>query len=263
MFKDQLNNTIVLSKHPKRIISLVPSQTEFLYTLGLDSEVVGITKFCIHPTVWFRNKKRIGGTKQFNLELIEQLEPDLIIGNKEENDKAQIELLQTKFPVWMSDIVTFEDALEMMMLIGKLVNRTEQANIIIQNIIQKKNAFQSKFIRQKPLNVAYFIWRKPYMVAANETYINEMLTLFGAKNVFENQSRYPSVELSELSNLDIDAIFLSSEPYPFKDKHLEEFRAICPNATVVLVDGEAFSWYGNRMIQAFEYFEILRLNFIR
>lgn len=260
MIKDQLNNIITVGAKPKRIISLVPSQTEYLYHLGLDVEVVGITKFCIHPTEWFRTKTRIGGTKQLNLALIEQLQPDLIIGNKEENDKAQIEALQAKFPVWMSDIVTFPDALEMMDLVGKLVGRVEKSESIIQHIFIQKMNFELNIKQKKALNVAYFIWRKPYMVAANETYIHEMLRLFGATNVFGNRERYPIIELSELKNINLDAIFLSSEPYPFQEKHLMEFQEFCPNVKIILVDGEAFSWYGSRMLSVFDYFEKLWQN---
>lgn len=255
--KDQLNRKVQYKIPLKRIISTVPSQTEFLYDLGLETEVVGITKFCIYPEVWFRNKTRIGGTKDLKIDTITALNPDLIIGNKEENQKEQIELLQQKIPVWLSDVVTFDDALAMMRMIGELVDRSEKANIIIQKIIEKKTKFQLKYNHQKRLKVAYFIWRKPYMVAANDTYIHEMLRIFGAENVFENQKRYPEITLSDLADNAIDAIFLSSEPYPFQTKHFEEFQAFCPNVPIVLVNGEAFSWYGSRMLQAFDYFDSL------
>jgi ABC-type Fe3+-hydroxamate transport system substrate-binding protein len=254
---NQLNNEIQYKISRNKIISIVPSQTEFLYDLGLEEEVVGITKFCIYPEHWFRSKTRIGGTKQLKIDVITELNPDLIIGNKEENERSQIEELQEKFPVWLSDIVTFEDALNMMRTIGKLVNREVKANQIVQQIIDKKKNFDLNFTSNKRLKVAYFIWRKPYMVAANDTYINEMLRTFGAENIFESKVRYPEIELQDLKKYDVDAIFLSSEPYPYKKKHLAEFQAACPNAKVVLVDGEAFSWYGSRMLKAFDYFEVL------
>ena len=254
---NQLNNEIQYKILRNKIISIVPSQTEFLYDLGLEEEVVGITKFCIYPEHWFRSKTRIGGTKQLKIDVITELNPDLIIGNKEENERSQIEELQEKFPVWLSDIVTFEDALNMMRTIGKLVNREVKANQIVQQIIDKKKNFDLNFTSNKRLKVAYFIWRKPYMVAANDTYINEMLRTFGAENIFESKVRYPEIELQDLKKYDVDAIFLSSEPYPYKKKHLAEFQAACPNAKVILVDGEAFSWYGSRMLKAFDYFEVL------
>lgn len=254
-FQDQLKRIVPVDFPPKRVISLVPSQTELLYDLGLREEVVGITKFCIHPESWFRTKTRIGGTKQLNLERIESLQPDLIIGNKEENDKEQMEYLASKFPVWLSDITTFESAMDMIRQLGELVDKSLEAEHLIQQIIHKKNAYNKPSTPQK---VAYFIWRKPYMVAANDTYIHEMLQLYGATNVFEHLSRYPEIDLELLVSMDVDAVFLSSEPYPFKNKHLEEFKAVCPNADIVLVDGELFSWYGSRMLKAFSYFEQLR-----
>ena len=119
IFTDQLGRKLILEKIPQRIISLVPSQTELLFDLGLEEEVVGITKFCIHPDSWFHSKTRIGGTKQFDFEKIKSLQPDLIIGNKEENDKEQIEELMKNFTVWMSDIKTLADACKMICEIGE------------------------------------------------------------------------------------------------------------------------------------------------
>ena len=255
LHKDQLNRKVAFNFPPKRIISTVPSQTELLFDLGLNEEIIGITKFCIYPKEWFRSKTRIGGTKKLNLEIIESLQPDLIIANKEENAKEQIEYLAAKFPVWISDITTFDSAIEMIQQVGNLVNKSDEAKTLVQQILLKKQCYVRPI---QPQKVAYFIWRKPYMVAANDTYINEMLELYGATNVFKHLSRYPEIQLSDLEAMNTDAVFLSSEPYPFKDKHLEEFKVICPNSSIVLVDGELFSWYGSRMIKTFSYFEQLR-----
>jgi ABC-type Fe3+-hydroxamate transport system substrate-binding protein len=256
--KNQLNQNIQYNIPLKRIISTVPSQTEFLYDLGLEEAVIGITKFCIYPNDWFQNKTRIGGTKDFKMDTIKALNPDLIIGNKEENRREQIEELQQYFAVWISDIVTVDDALQMMQTIGELVDKQKKANAIVQEIIAKKQNFDLKYATKKRLKVAYFIWREPYMIAANDTYIHEMLAIFGADNVFGHQKRYPEIDLADLVNYDLDAIFLSSEPYPFQEKHFKEFQAVCPNVKIILVNGEAFSWYGSRMLKAFDYFEELR-----
>ncbi len=265
--KDQLNRGITLSSKPKRIISLVPSQTEYLYDLGLEEEVVGITKFCIHPNNWFRNKTRVGGTKQYNFDKIAVLQPDLIIGNKEENDKTQIESLYQKYPVWMSDIYTFDDAINMMQSIGNLVDKSDEANLITNRIIAKKQKFERKrnklLNNQKSISVAYFIWKNPYMIVANNTYINEMLTIFGVKNIFQDYNRYPIIDLNDLKGKNLDYIFLSSEPFPFKEKHFEEFQAILPSTKIIIVDGEMFSWYGTRMLKAFDYFEELLIKIFK
>jgi ABC-type Fe3+-hydroxamate transport system substrate-binding protein len=255
---DQLGMEITLEKTPQRIISLVPSQTELLADLGLEKEVVGITKFCIHPESWFRNKTRIGGTKNFNFEKIAALQPDLIIGNKEENEKEQIEELMKMYPVWMSDIKTLEDAYVMMNAIGKITNKKSEAEYIVKNIATAFSNFESsnsRIIKSSNKKVAYFIWKNPWMVAGHDTFINEMLKLCGWKNVFsEMESRYPEISLHDLAEKSPELILLSSEPYPFKEKHVTELKAILPNAKIITVDGELFSWYGSRLLKSPHYF---------
>lgn len=250
LFTDQLNRKINLPSKPQRIISLVPSQTELLYDLGLCDEVVGITKFCVHPEEWFRSKTRVGGTKKYDFEKIKALNPDLIIGNKEENDKEQIEELMKDYNVWMSDIYNLKDASDMITRIGTLVGKQQEATNLKLEIESKFNTFLNFRNNTSEIrNVAYFIWNKPYMVAGNKTFINEMLKVCGFKNVFE-QERYPEINAEQLAKANPEIILLSSEPYPFKEKHIQEFKAICPNAKVLIVDGEIFSWYGSRLLQA-------------
>ena len=121
LFTDQLNRTILLKEKPSRIVSLVPSQTELLHALELREEVVGITKFCVHPTDWFRTKTRVGGTKTVNFDSVRSLRPDLIIANKEENVKEQVEALAAEFPVWVSDVNNLADALDMLQKLGQVL----------------------------------------------------------------------------------------------------------------------------------------------
>jgi len=257
-FTDQMHRKVSVPFPPQRIVSVVPSQTELLHYLGLKDRVVGITKFCVHPNDWFRNKQRIGGTKVFNMDAINALKPDLIIGNKEENVKDQIETLAAQYPVWMSDIKTFDDALDMILKLGELTDTIEKASQLVANIQTNFEQLATAIKGKKKLKVAYFIWRKPYMVAANDTFINEMLTIAGFENVFAHQSRYPQVDLAkEMSQLQADVILLSSEPYPFKDDHYKEFQDVFPNAVIKLVDGELFSWYGNRLLDASVYIQKL------
>src|SRR5438105_265149 len=120
VFTDQLGNQLHIDQHPRRIVSLVPSQTELLFDLGLQEEVIGITKFCVHPYHWHQTKTRVGGTKDIKLEVIDQLKPDLVIANKEENTREQITSLQSLYPVWISDVNTLQDALEMIRSIGEI-----------------------------------------------------------------------------------------------------------------------------------------------
>jgi ABC-type Fe3+-hydroxamate transport system substrate-binding protein len=253
MVIDQLNREIQLSKNPLRIISVVPSQTELLFDLGLDEEVVGITKFCIHPNEWFRSKTRIGGTKNLNLDRIDELQPTLIIANKEENDQHQIEVLAQKYPVWISDIQTLDDALEMIKKVGLLVNKEERANEIIDSISFNRN---QQHIKQTNLSVLYLIWYNPVMVAGTDTFIHEMIKEAGFQNIV-TKTRYPVLMNEEIKALNPDVVLLSSEPFPFKEKHIQEMQLILPNANMKLVDGELFSWYGSRILKSFEYFRAL------
>lgn len=258
-FIDQLHRSIEIPDVPKRIISLVPSQTELLYDLGLREEVVGITKFCVHPSEWFHDKTRVGGTKQYDFEKIKALNPDLIIGNKEENERAQIEELMELYPVWMSDIYTLRDAMQMILKIGELVDKQTEATALR---IKIENAFARFYNYRagrslKQLKVAYFIWRMPSMVASSNTFIHHVLEQCGFKNVFagEEFERYPEITAKQIAEANPDVILLSSEPYPFKEKHIAEFQSICTNAKIVTVDGELFSWYGSRLLYAPEYFQ--------
>lgn len=251
---DMMSRVVEIPPFPERIISIVPSQTELLYDLGLAERVIGITKFCIHPDKWFRSKTRIGGTKKLNFEQIKALKPDLIIGNKEENNQADITELEKLFPVWMSDIYTFQDALLAIQMIGNITQTSEKAAFIIQQI---EKGFQVIPQTSAPKKCAYLIWHNPDMVAAHTTFIDAMLEKIGLENAFKHQDRYPVVDEKMLQSADIDVLLLSSEPYPFKAQHLEYYRSILPDAKILLVDGEAFSWYGSRLIHAPSYFKSL------
>ena len=259
-FKDQMHQTIRLSEMPRRIVSLVPSQTELLYDLGLRDEVVGITKFCIYPDEWFREKKRVGGTKNISLAKLKSLNPDLIIGNKEENEKSNIEEIQADFPVWLSDIYTLDDAYEMIHQIGELVNREENAEELVKKIaseFEKLDDFIQSNQLKKRLKVSYFIWKDPYYVVGKNTFVDCMLEKCGFEN-FNTIERYPEFMFDE-TNLP-DFIFLSSEPFPFKTKHVEELQKKYPSTKVIIVDGEMFSWYGSRLQYAPTYFiELLKI----
>jgi ABC-type Fe3+-hydroxamate transport system substrate-binding protein len=254
-FKDQLRNKITLAEKPRRIISLVPSQSEFLWDIGLREELVGITKFCIHPDEMFRTVDRVGGTKQLNVKKIRSLRPDLIIGNKEENEESQIKELQKEFPVWMSDIVSLDDAFEMMSALGDLIGRSVEATGIIQSLRQSLPGIQNIFSGQ---SVAYFIWNDPYMLAANNTFINYILNYIGFKNAADQLNRYPKLTDEELQKMNPEFCFLSSEPFPFKEKHVRELQKKIPHSKIIIVDGEIFSWYGSRLRYLEAYIKKLR-----
>lgn len=253
-FTDQTGAAIQLPRTPQRIISLVPSQTELLFHLGLRNEVVGITKFCVHPPEWLRTKQRVGGTKQLNLEIIRQLQPDLIIANKEENTKEQIEALQKEYPVWISDINNLEEACQMIKEVGCMTGHPLQAAGLVNAILQNFSAFTP--LPYQP-RTAYFIWQAPYMTVGGDTFIHAMLEAAGLKNVFADKKRYPEVTVEELRVAKPELLLLSSEPFPFKQKHIDELQKQLPGTAILLVDGEIFSWYGSRLLQAPEYFKKL------
>ena len=255
-FTDQMGREIEINFPPKRIISLVPSQTELLFDLGLKKEILGITKFCKHPKDKFKHTTKIGGTKKLFLEKIKSLQPDLIIGNKEENEQQQIKELMKHFPVWISDIETLADATEMIEQIGELVNKKEEALKISLHIKSDFENLIESLKATSPKSAAYFIWKNPNMLAGKQTFINEMLPYCGLNNILE-LNRYPELSDKELHKLNPEVVLLSSEPYPFKEKHIKEFETIWPNAKVKLVDGEMFSWYGSRLIKAADYFKNL------
>lgn len=246
----------MLTKPPQRIVSLVPSQTELLHALNLEERVVGITKFCIHPASWFHTKTRVGGTKEVNIEAVRSLQPDLILANKEENVLEQISALEAIAPVWVSDVTHYENALEMIQTVGQLTHTLPLADELIRNIQNQFNDLR-KYCAVNPhlpIRVAYLIWRNPYMTIGGDTFIHNMLEQCGLENIFGNHTRYPTVHTSDLIAMQPDVVLLSTEPYPFQQKHIEELRKELPDTHMLLADGEMFSWYGSRMLHAPAYF---------
>jgi ABC-type Fe3+-hydroxamate transport system substrate-binding protein len=251
---DQLGRLVDFNFPPQRIISFVPSQTELLHHLGLADRVVGITKFCVHPNEWVTSKAKVGGTKKFQFDIIDFLQPDLIIGNKEENYEQGINQLASKYPVWMSNITNWQSALEMIKSIGNLVNESVKADRLLDEI---KNKFES--IKPFPTKrVLYFIWKNPWMVAGKSTFIDAMLSKIGFVNCIEAE-RYPELSIDEINRLSPEIILLSSEPFPFQQKNIDELRLVLPKSKIILVDGEMFSWYGSRLLKAADYFPVIDL----
>lgn len=247
---DQLGREVRLPKEPTRIVSLVPSQTELLFDLGLDSRVVGITKFCVHPESWFRSKTRVGGTKKLHFDVIESLNPDLILANKEENNQEDIERLAKDFPVWVSDVNDLDSALEMIRSVAEITGKNAQP--LIKEI--ELGFSELKPIAEKPKTL-YLIWKNPYMAAGTDTFIHNMMS-----GGFENacsETRYPELSEADIQRLNPDLILLSSEPFPFKENHISELKKLLPETEIRLVDGEMFSWYGSRLRMAPNYFSDL------
>lgn len=248
---DQLGRSVSITHPLQRIVSLVPSQTELLFELGLEHEVAGITKFCVHPEHWFRSKPRVGGTKTLNLSAIERIQPDLVIANKEENVKEQVDELAKKFPVWISDVNNLDEAIDMIRSIGLITETSARANELITDIAA---GFAHLPAPAKKATAVYLIWKEPYMTVGGDTFIGDMLRRCGLKNWFENSVRYPEISIDDIVNHSPELLLLSSEPYPFKQMHIDEWQLLLPATSILLVDGEMFSWYGSRLTQSPEYF---------
>jgi len=253
---DQIGNEIDITAAPTRIICTVPSLTEYLYDLGLEEYIVGVTKFCVHPKSLTKKVEKIGGTKNINLDIVEKLNPDLIIANKEENQKDQIITLSENHKVLVTNIKDLTSSLKGLSLIAEATHRSQKGAEIISIIEDQKALFD--FDNFQNLKVAYLIWKGPYMTIGNDTFIHDILAQTGFTNVFGNRERYPQVSLAQIKSMDPDLIMLSSEPFPFKEVHSQEIEKVldCP---IILVNGEYFSWYGSRMIFAFKYINDLRL----
>ena len=248
---DQLGRQVAVPFPPQRIVSLVPSQTELLFDLGLGARVVGVTKFCLHPPEARRTAAVVGGTKNFDFAKIEALKPDLIIGNKEENYQAGIKQLAAHYPVWLSDISNLPQALDMIRGVGWLTGAEEASESLASKIAAEFDALATA---EPAVTAAYFIWRKPYMVAGSGTFIDDMLRRAGLRNAFGHLGRYPEVTAKQLAEVAPARILLSTEPYPFGEKHFAELQHVCPAAKIELVDGELFSWYGSRLRLSAKYF---------
>lgn len=235
-----------------KIVSLVPSITEALFDLGLtENEVVGRTKFCIHPEERVQHVAIIGGTKNISIDKIKALQPDLILANKEENVKEQVEALMDDYKVIVTHVEDIKDNYALLKQLGHLFNKEDEARLFNLKINEVLN--QSKI--NTKIKAAYLIWKNPYMTIGSDTFIHEILSEIGFENVFENGTRYPEIRTEDLAKADL--IMLSSEPFPFKEKHIEELKEFYPDKKIMIVDGEAFSWYGTHLAKCGTYFREL------
>jgi ABC-type Fe3+-hydroxamate transport system substrate-binding protein len=235
-----------------KVVSLVPSITEALFDLGLtEHEVIGRTKFCIHPESKVKNVPVIGGTKNINIDKIKALKPDLILANKEENIKEQVEALMVDFKVMVTNVETIEDNYYLLKTLGNTFNREERAqqfNLKIYDVLE-----QAKL--DSPVKAAYLIWKNPYMTIGADTFIHKIMMEIGFENMFKDTTRYPEIQMEDLA--EVEVIMLSSEPFPFKEKHIEEMKTFYPDKKIMIVDGEAFSWYGTHIAKCGDYFKEL------
>lgn len=254
--EDARGRTITLHKPPQRIVSLVPSQTELLSSLGLRDEVVGVTRFCVHPDAWRKSKRIVGGTKLLRIDRIQDLRPDLILANLEENTKEDVERVEEIAPVYVTNVRTIDEAVDMIDSIALLVDRKKAGDEITTAL---RDAFSELADEpDHPLRAAYLIWRDPYMTVGGDTFIHDIMRHGGFANVFKSSMRYPELSVADLIDADPEVVLLPSEPFPFLEKHVPEVRQMLPKAQIHLVDGQLFSWYGSRLIHTPDYLRRLR-----
>ena len=244
---DATGRRVVLEAAPRRIVSLVPSQTELLADLGLEAETVGLTRFCVHPEGWKQRKAIVGGTKNVDVEKVRALEPDLVIANREENVREQVEAIAEFVPVWVTDVATVPEAATMIRDVGRMTGRAE-AERIARGLEAAFTDLEAAPFRAR--RALYLIWRAPWMSVGRDTIIADVLRRGGFEVVTDGYERYPALEDADLAALAPDVVVLSSEPYPFAEKHVAEVQVLAPDARVALVDGEPFSWYGSRLLSA-------------
>lgn len=250
---DDIGQSFYFEKIPQRIISLVPSVTYTFFDLQSEHLLVGRTKFCILPKTKVASIPVVGGTKQIHIDRIIELQPDLVICNQEENTLEIFEQLKSAgIPTVVTITKNLEDNSRLIQLLGTLTQQSSLAEKINEQITasmqEVKNIFQQK-------TTIYLIWKDPYMTIGQDTFIHDMLEQIGIVNCFQDQNRYPSTDIREIAELRPDYLLLSSEPYPFQQKHLEEFQKLLPGTKVMLVDGEYFSWHGSMIRHSAEYFK--------
>jgi len=248
--KDQMGRVLIFEQAPHKIVSLVPSISELLWDLNLQNELIGVTKFCIHPETLRAEKIIVGGTKNVKIERLLALKPDFVIANLEENTKEEIEIISAQIPTYISNINSIEEMKVLISDIGRICDRELES----KGILEKVQNTMDEIIPIQPKRTAlYLIWNDPFMSIGNDTFINHILERVGYKNCVDNKTRYPVLTEEEINQLQPDEILLSSEPYPFNEKHQIEIQKMFPNSNVSIVDGEAFSWYGSRIYKVKEY----------
>lgn len=253
---DARDLTLTLSSPPERIVSLVPSQTELLAHLGLDEQVVGVTRFCVRPEHWREDKTIVGGTKQVDIDTVRTLDPDFVLANYEENTAEDVQALDTLAPVFVTAVKTVTEALNMIRTVGTLTGTSDQTSTLAGRIISGFSGLPD----YSPLRAVYLIWREPYMTVGGDTFIHEIMDRGGFENVFGDRTRYPEVSLEEIAAQEPDVVLCSTEPFPFhkKEKFTADLRAHLPETPIEIVDGQVFSWYGPRLLDTPSALQALR-----
>ena len=240
-----------------RVVSLCPSLTELVFDLGRGADLVGVTKFCVHPAQGVAAIEKVGGTKNPKVDRIVELAPDLVLLNEEENRAEDAESLrEAGIRCHVSFPRTAGETAEMVRSIGAALGSADEAETIAAEIEARAERARAAARGRPPVRFACLIWRRPWMAAAGDTFLDALLGLAGGVNVFADRAdRYPEVTATELASADPDAILLTSEPFPFREEHADELAGATglPRERFVFVDGELLSWHGSRTPRGIDY----------
>ena len=273
---DAIGRVHELARADARIVSLVPSVTELLFALGIGDRLVGRTGFCVHPKDGIRTVPKVGGTKSVDIEKIRDLSPTHLIVNIDENEKPTVDQLARFVP---NVVVTHPlgplDNLLLYRLLGEIFGRRSSALELCETFHDAYNDAVRNCADLPRQRVLYLIWKSPWMTVSRDTYVSRTLAAIGWDTVeIESKERYPKLDLTPELGSRVDRVFLSSEPYAFRERHLDEIRQLLTATdtdfvptpmeetdspvTVSLIDGEMTSWYGSRAIEGMKYLSHLR-----
>lgn len=252
---DDLGFRIELEHPPQRIISMVPSWTETVFALGLGEAVVGVTRFCVEPVEGVASITKIGGTKNPDLRLIQNLSPDFVIANAEENRREDVEKIRERgVPVFTTYPRTIAGAAESILKLGKALGKEAEAGVMAREIVRSVSTIETSVgvWAKLPFRVFCPIWKNPWMAFNADTYAHDVLRMLGFNNIYASAGeRYPMTTLEEAIERKPDIVLLPDEPYEFKERDVEELKQVLPPALarrVLIISGRDLHWYGVHMV---------------
>lgn len=273
---DDMRRKIILPQPLQRIVSLVPSDTETLFDLGVGDRVVGRTRYCVEPAAQVSDVQVVGGTKDIDVDQIMSLSPDLVLANQEENSRANLEALAERGArVFVSFPKRFNDAIAHVARLARFVGASERA----KDIVREGYARLDDSRQGEPISVFVPIWREPLMTFSDNTYSHDLLARCGAQNVFADRERqyplkadlgersplpadqvanrdrrYPRIQESEIIERAPELILLPDEPHEFSEADKSYFAGLDTPAAregrIHFVDGKDLFWPGSRSVAA-------------
>ena len=268
---DALGRELSFVSPPRRVVSLVPSDTYTLEAIGAGAALVGRTDYCIGATA--ARLPSVGGTKNVNVEAVLACAPDFVVANQEENSRAVLEQLAQHTKVLVSLPRRFDDGLAHVAQLARIFGTAGDVNV--KALISRGMAIgKSRNDEASASGPAVFfpIWREPWMTCNGDTFGSDMLALAGARNIFADRlrlyplaadlgkvpaqdatgrdERYPRVTLAEVARRAPTVILLPDEPYAFAAAEAAELAAALPGVPQHGVDGKDLFWAGAWAIDA-------------